>query len=140
MTDKWQRGLALRILVIDDNKPLADIFALALRACGHEVRVAYDGPSALQAAVMQPPDVVITDLVLPGMDGYELAKRIREQFAAQKRPVLIALTGYGDESDRRRSKAEGFHFHFMKPVEPALLEDVLEGLAGETLSSEQHRS
>jgi CheY-like chemotaxis protein len=128
MTDERQRGRVLQVLVVDDNKEFTELFAMELRTSGYEVRVAGDGPTALQIALKQPPDVILTDLSLPGMDGYELAKLLRAQLAP-KNPVVIALTGYDKDSDRLRSKAEGFQFHFVKPVEPSLLRLLLGDLA-----------
>jgi two-component system, OmpR family, response regulator len=121
----------LRILVVDDDPGIAETTALLLRLHGHEVSTAFDGPSALQAAAMVQPDVMMLDVVLPGMDGWEVAERIREQ-AREKRPFLVALTGCGAEVDRQRSKEAGIHLHLEKPVDPnylcsllARLQDIL---------------
>jgi two-component system CheB/CheR fusion protein len=105
-----------RILIVDDNADAAQALALALGA-GHELRLAADGPSALKAAAEFQPDVVLLDIGLPGMDGYEVGRRLRAQ-AGSEGMVLVALTGYGQEQDRRRSRDAGFEHHLVKPVAP----------------------
>jgi CheY-like chemotaxis protein/anti-sigma regulatory factor (Ser/Thr protein kinase) len=102
-----------RVLVIDDNDDAAEAIAVFLRLEGHDVQTANDGPQALQCADMFGPEVAVVDIGLPGMDGYELARRF-----AHRIPLLIALTGYGQSEDRQRSKAAGFHYHFVKPANP----------------------
>jgi CheY-like chemotaxis protein len=99
------------------------LLATSLAATGHEVRTAYDGPSALLTLSEFEPDVALLDIGLPAMDGYELASRIH---ASNAKIRLIALTGYGQESDRERTRAAGFHAHLVKPVE---LESVLSAIA-----------
>jgi PAS domain S-box-containing protein len=113
-----------RILVIDDNVDAADSLAVLLRLDGHQVRVAHDGRAALEAIAAEAPELVFLDIGLPGMDGYEIARRIREQ-PDGKHMVLVALTGWGQEEDRRRSKEAGFDHHFVKPVEPAAVQQLL---------------
>jgi CheY-like chemotaxis protein len=135
MTDERQRDRVLRVLLVDDNKQFAELLALELRTSGYEVRVANNGPMALQMALAQPPDVIMTDLSLPDMDGFELAKSLRAQLAP-KNPVVIALTGCDRHAARVRSKAEGFHFHFVKPVEPSFLQFLLADLARNALGKE----
>jgi PAS domain S-box-containing protein len=106
-----------RILVVDDNTDSAEALAIALGATGHDVRIARDGPSALQAAEEFEPEVVLLDIGLPGMDGYEVGRRLR----AARGPrgiVLIALTGYGRDEDRRRTLEAGFDHHLVKPIAP----------------------
>jgi PAS domain S-box-containing protein len=116
--------IARRALVIDDNVDAADSLAQLLHLAGCEVRVAHDGPSALEIAPGFGPDVVLLDIGLPGLDGYEVARRLRAipDFNAT---LLIALTGYGQEEDRRRSLQAGFDQHLVKPVDPAILEALL---------------
>jgi two-component system CheB/CheR fusion protein len=118
---------ALKILVVEDNADSAESMALLLRLNGHEVRIAHDGPSALAEARSFEPQVVLCDIGLPGMDGYEVAARLREQQAFKQTP-LIALTGYGQEGARRRAKEAGFDYHLVKPVEPGALDTVLDSL------------
>jgi CheY-like chemotaxis protein len=113
-----------RILVVDDNRDAADSLALLLRLAGQEVRVAYDGPAALAVAAEFRPALAFLDIGMPGMDGYELAGRLR-RVADLRGLTLVALTGWGQEEDRRRSRAAGFDQHLTKPVELAALRAVL---------------
>jgi signal transduction histidine kinase/CheY-like chemotaxis protein len=106
--------LVRRVLVVDDNPDAADLLAEALEAFGYEVAVSHDGPGALLAARDFRPEVGILDIGLPVMDGYELGRRLREEVPEI---CLIALTGYGQEADRRRSHDAGFAAHLVKPVE-----------------------
>jgi CheY-like chemotaxis protein len=116
-----------RVLVVDDNADAAESLALLLRLSGHQVETAHDGPAALAAARVHRPEVVLLDLGLPGMDGYEVARRLRAETVADD-IFLVALTGYGREEDRRRSHAAGFHRHLVKPVAQADLHDLLAGM------------
>lgn len=110
-----------RVLVVDDNVDAADMLAASLSFVGYRAETAYDGPAALLRAVQLNPDVVILDIGLPVMDGYEVAQRLlATPGLGQVR--LVALTGYGQETDREKSKAAGFHEHLVKPIE---LEQVL---------------
>jgi PAS domain S-box-containing protein len=115
-----------RILVVDDNADAAEALALALGAIGHEVRLAGDGPSALDVAAEFKPEVVLLDIGLPGMDGYEVARRFRarKEWAGI---VMVALTGYGQEEDRRRAQDAGFDHHLVKPIPPEAILAVLGG-------------
>jgi CheY-like chemotaxis protein len=119
-------GTAYRILVVDDNEDGAMSLAMMLNILGHDTRTAHDGPAALDAAAAFRPDVILLDIGLPGLNGYEVCRRIREQGGAQ--PVLIALTGWGQDEDRQRSKEAGFNFHMVKPVDPTALNKLLAGL------------
>ena len=103
-----------RVLVVDDNPDAADLLAEALEACGYQVAVSHDGPGALLAAREFQPEVGVLDIGLPVMDGYELARRLREQMPGVR---LVALTGYGQDADRRRSHEAGFAAHLVKPVD-----------------------
>jgi two-component system CheB/CheR fusion protein len=117
-----------RILVVDDNVDAARLMAEALEAVGHEIRLAFDGPGALDAAVSFKPDVALLDLGLPLMDGYEIARHLIAASSVRP-PVLVAVTGYGQTSDRERTRSAGFHAHVVKPVDLSylikLLDDVL---------------
>lgn len=114
----------LRILVVEDNRDTADSLSLLLRLCGHEVAVAYTAPSGLEAAKAWQPDVVICDIGLPGLDGYEVVRQLRQdQATAQAR--MIAITGYGGHDYRERSQAAGFDAHLTKPADPDLLQQLL---------------
>ena len=118
-------GSSLRILVVDDNIDSAISMAMLLGEFGHEVRTAHDGPAALEVALDHRPDVALLDIGLPELSGYEVAKWMRQQSMLQK-IVLVAMTGYGQESDRQLSQAAGFDHHLVKPVQ---FEKVLEILA-----------
>jgi CheY-like chemotaxis protein len=111
-------------MVVDDNQDAADSLAMLLRLQGHEVRVAYSGMAALEMTKTYTPDVVFMDIGMPGMDGYEAARRIRELPGLGK-VVLAALTGWGQKEDRRRTAEAGFNHHLVKPPEPKAVESVL---------------
>jgi CheY-like chemotaxis protein/two-component sensor histidine kinase len=113
-----------RVLVVDDNVDAANSLALLLKLSGHDVQAAYDGPSALLVAETFHPQLVLLDIGMPGMDGYEVARRLRKQQDHQT-AVLAALTGWGQEEDRRRAMEAGFDYHFVKPIEPDALEQLL---------------
>jgi PAS domain S-box-containing protein len=113
-----------RVLVVDDNTDAADLLAEALRQAGHEVAVSYDGPRALEAATSFRPHAAILDIGLPVMDGYELARRLRAQADGI---CLVALTGYGQESDRLRALQAGFDAHMVKPIDVNSVRAILEG-------------
>jgi signal transduction histidine kinase len=121
VTREQPAGSARRVLVVDDNGGAAESTAMLLRIWGHEVRTVHDGRSALQAVLDFHPEIVLLDIGLPGMNGYEVAKQLRAQ-KAFKSLVLAAMTGYGQDDDRRRSKEAGFDFHLTKPLEPEVLE------------------
>ena len=116
-----------RILVVEDNCDSAESLGRWLRQAGHEVKVAPDGPSALEAAISFRPQVAVVDLGLPGMDGYQVARRLGECDDLSG-VVLIALTGYGQEEDRRRSREAGFRHHLVKPADPATLLQLVEAM------------
>jgi CheY-like chemotaxis protein len=113
-----------RILVVDDNRDATDSLAVMLRLAGHDTHTAYDGLEGLQAAAAFRPDVVLLDIGLPKMSGYEAARRIREQ-PWGKGMALIAVTGWGQDEDRRRALEAGFDHHLTKPVEASALEKLL---------------
>jgi signal transduction histidine kinase/CheY-like chemotaxis protein len=113
-----------RVLVVDDNEDAANSLAMLLQVQGHETSVAYDGTAALQSVASFQPGLVLLDLGLPGMDGYEIARRIRA-LPESDRIRLVALSGYGQPEDRRRTKAAGFDEHLVKPVDTGALQQVL---------------
>jgi CheY-like chemotaxis protein len=115
---------ACRILVVDDNQDGADLMAVLLRLQGHAVEVANDGVSALKSAAAFEPDVVLLDIGLPGLNGYAVARQLRET-QKQRPQCLIAMTGYGTEEDRQRTEEAGFDHHIVKPIEPAELNALL---------------
>ena len=115
---------ARRILVVDDHQDSTDSLALFLRLRGHEVRTAHDGPSALDEIERYHPDVVFLDLGLPGMSGYDVARRVRTM--NELGPLrLVALTGYGTDGDRQKTREAGFDLHLAKPVDPRALDALL---------------
>ena len=113
-----------RILVVDDNQDSAESLATLLTLTGHEVHIAHDGLEALESAAAFQPEVILLDIGLPRLNGYEAARRIREQ-QPHKPPTLVALTGWGQEEDRRRTKEAGFDAHLLKPVDFAALTTLL---------------
>ncbi len=114
----------LRVLVVDDNADTLLSFSMLLRASGHDVRTAHDGPSGVQAAINYLPDVALLDIGLPGLNGYDVAKRIRQEPALEN-ITLIALTGYGQETDRQNSDQVGFNHHLVKPADFTKLQQIL---------------
>jgi CheY-like chemotaxis protein len=117
-----------RVLVVDDVTASADTLALLLNAIGQEVEVRHDGPSALEIAAQQRPDVIFLDIAMPGMDGYEVARQMRADPKLDG-VSLVALTGYGQEEDRRRALNAGFNYHLVKPTSIELLAQVLSRVA-----------
>jgi CheY-like chemotaxis protein len=113
----------LSVLVVEDRPDAAESLA-ALRLDGHEVRVAHDGPSALEQAGRSPPDAVLLDIGLPGVDGWHVAERLRAT-AGERRPLLVAVTGYGGRADRDRSERAGIDLHLAKPADPGVLLEML---------------
>ncbi len=114
---------ARRILVVDDNRQVAESLARLLAIMGHQVHTVYDGAAALDAVHTFHPEVIFLDIGLPGMDGYEVAQHLRTQY--QQKVRLVAVTGYGQEEDRRRAHQAGFDDHLVKPVAKEALQDVL---------------
>jgi PAS domain S-box-containing protein len=117
-------GRSLRILVVDDNHDAAESLSVLLEMSGHQLHIAHEGETALQTAITFHPQAVLLDIGLPGMDGYEVARHLREQ-PGMKECFLVALTGYGQEEDRRRSKEAGFDHHLVKPVDPDQLDALI---------------
>jgi two-component system, sensor histidine kinase len=114
----------LRIVLIEDNEDSREMLRVSLEMAGHEVGIAADGPSGLDLIQQRAPDVVLVDVGLPGMDGHEVARRIRAM-PEGRRMRVIALTGYGQQEDRRRSRESGFDAHLVKPIDPAGLMSAL---------------
>jgi CheY-like chemotaxis protein len=123
-----------RVLVVDDNADAAHLIAEVLESIGHDTRVAFDGPAALDLVPEFRPDVTLLDIGLPLMDGYEVARQLVTLGGAE-RPLLIAITGYGQASDHDRSRAAGFDAHLVKPVDvdelTALVDRLLARRSGE---------
>jgi len=124
MISTSRRVVRLHILAVEDDQDTAQNLALLLRTEGHEVNIAPDGPTALRSAQVQQPDVVLLDIGLPGMNGYEVARRLYQQ-KAEKRPLLIAVTGHGEQKDHQQSAEAGIDLHLLKPVDTRQLTDVL---------------
>ncbi|MDM5181787.1 ATP-binding protein [Massilia sp. DJPM01] len=122
------RGSGLRVLVVDDNHDAADMLSELMDIIGHTSRVANDGMRALALAEQFRPEVVFLDIGMPGMNGYETAQRLRAMTHLEPL-VLVALTGWGDDNDRARSKAAGFDHHLIKPANLEAVERLLAGLA-----------
>ena len=112
------------MLVVDDNRDAADSLALLLNLRGYQTFVTHDGDAALEAAERAHPHVVLLDLGLPGLDGFEVCRRLRAQ--GHEKAVIVAITGYGQDEDRRRSRAAGFDAHLVKPVNPDELVKLVE--------------
>jgi PAS domain S-box-containing protein len=123
-----------RVLVVDDNVDAADSIAMVLRLSGHDVQVAYSGQSALETAAQYQPSIIFLDIGLPEMDGHEIARRLRQR-PPSKDVWLIAMTGYGQDSDRQQSKEAGFDYHLVKPVNTQELEQLVAKLTKEQRSS-----
>lgn len=119
----------VRVLVVDDNHDVALTLAALVRYSGHEVRTAHDGPAAIDAAKDYDPQLVLIDIGLPGMDGYEVARKLRGELGLNG-AVLAALTGYGQEEDRRRSEEAGFDRHIVKPIRTETLLSLLASASG----------
>jgi PAS domain S-box-containing protein len=113
-----------RILIVEDSQDSRDMLRLLLEHAGHEVHEALDGPSGVEAILSIRPDIALVDVGLPGLDGYEVARRVRAH-AGGPRVRLVALTGYGLPDDQRRSREAGFDAHLVKPVDPARLAGVI---------------
>jgi CheY-like chemotaxis protein len=120
-----------RILVVDDNRDAADSLAMLLKFLGSDVRIARDGPQALEEFHAYDPAVVLLDIGMPGMDGYEVARRIRTRFP-ERRPTIVALTGWGQDDDRRRARDAGFDHHLIKPAEIGSLQLLLASVEDKT--------
>jgi signal transduction histidine kinase/ActR/RegA family two-component response regulator len=120
-----------RVLVVDDNRDAALSLAMMLKIMGHDTQTAHDGLEALDVAAAFRPDVILLDIGMPRLNGYDAARRLRKE-PWGKHVVLVAVTGWGQEEDRRHSREAGFNLHLIKPVEPAALEKLLAGLKSET--------
>jgi CheY-like chemotaxis protein len=112
-----------RVLVVDDSVDSAETLGELLKIWGHEVQLAHDGKSALEAARSFAPDVVLLDIGLPEMDGFAVAERMKAEGTAGR--MLIALTGYGEQAHRERAQKAGFHHHLVKPVDPEALQKII---------------
>src|SRR5262245_15416080 len=123
--ERTSESPGLRVLVVEDNADCARSEAMLLRLLGHDVEIANDGVTALALARRREPDVVLLDIGLPGIDGWAVAKSLQEQ-ASEKRPFVIAITGFGPKQDVSESTDAGIDLHLVKPVDPAYLTTVLQ--------------
>jgi two-component system CheB/CheR fusion protein len=130
--DLVSAGLERRqsVLVVDDNRDCADSLTILLRLAGHEVATAYDGAAGLAMAQQIQPDIVLLDIGLPKLDGYEVARRLRQDFGMFA-ALVVATTGYGTDEDRHRSQQAGFNAHLVKPVDLEELRQLISGFASE---------
>ena len=119
-----EERLPLRVLIVEDDSDTAATTAMLLRLCGHDCQIAASGEAALETIQTYEPDVMLLDIGLPGLNGLEVAQRLREQ-ARPRRPFLIAITGYDREEDQQRSSAAGIDLHLVKPLDSDQLEKVL---------------
>jgi CheY-like chemotaxis protein len=126
---RLQAGAGFRVMVVDDNRDSAETMAMLLELLGHEIRVAHDGLQALELAEQFRPHALLLDIGMPRLNGYEVCSRLRKQLWGRDM-LLIAVTGWGQETDQRRSREAGFDAHLVKPVEPLALQDALARLAG----------
>jgi CheY-like chemotaxis protein len=117
----------MRILIVEDNRDTALTLKVLLERAGHSVKVAFNGVTGVAVALAEPPDVVLCDLGLPEMDGFAVARELSSS-PATSGARLIAISGYGEEAARRRSREAGFELHLTKPVDPSQLQRIL--LAG----------
>jgi len=129
LTEPGPTCAPLRILVAEDNPDAAESLMLLLRLGGHEVHVVFDGEAAVSAAEELTPDVALLDIGMPQANGYEVARRIRDQ-PWGRRIYLVALTGWGQDGDRRRAAEAGFDAHLVKPVPPEALDRLLDTVSG----------
>jgi two-component system CheB/CheR fusion protein len=120
-------ALPHRVLVVDDNADAAESLGMLLEVRGNAVRIAYDGLEALEAADAFDPDIVLLDIGMPKMSGYEVARRLRADRGDSV--LIVAITGWGQEEDRRRAREAGFDHHFTKPVDYEALIELIEGEA-----------
>jgi CheY-like chemotaxis protein len=115
------------VLIVDDNRDATDSMAMLLKMEGYDVRVAYDGQQALDAVGNSRPDVILLDIGLPGMDGFQVAQRVRAD-PDNRAIVIVAVSGYGQEEHRARSNQAGCDHHLVKPIEPAIVSELLASL------------
>jgi CheY-like chemotaxis protein len=120
-------GLRRRLLIVDDNRDFVSSLAALLKEFGHDVRTANDGEAAIKVAADHAPDAVLLDIGLPGMNGYEVAERLRSS-SALTGVTLVAISGYGHEENRRRAQEVGFDHYLVKPVDAAELINIIDAL------------
>ena len=119
-----RKGAGCRVLVVDDNLDNVESLSMFVRLLGHEVETAHDGLQAIEVAQRFAPDLVLLDIGLPKLDGYEVAQRLRADETC-KGACLVAITGWGRDEDNDRAMQDGFDHHLTKPVDPAVLESLI---------------
>jgi len=124
--------ISKRVLIVDDNADAADLLAILLRTAGHQVEVAYSGPTAVAVALTQQPHVIFLDIAMPKMDGLKVARQLREKPATQA-ALIVAVTGFGRDDDRERTQQAGFDLHLVKPVHPTQILELLGRVSGDTV-------
>jgi len=124
---------SVRVLLIEDNLDTSESMSLLLELLGHRVRSFADGFAAIDAARANPPDVMLVDIGLPGIDGYEVARRVRREPGLNE-VVLVALTGYGRDEDKQNAMVAGFDYHLVKPINPDTLDGLVSGLASHAIA------
>ncbi|MBV9346317.1 MAG: response regulator [Gammaproteobacteria bacterium] len=134
------RATAEQVLIVDDNEDAAESLAMVLRLDGHTVQTAYNGEQALARAQQLRPRVVLLDIGLPGLDGYEVARRLKARQPAGEELCLIAITGYGQDADRERATAAGFAHHLVKPIDFSSLQEILLSIPPPRLADPQGAS
>src|SRR5262249_14637266 len=118
-----------RILIADDNKDVASSLEVMLKIMGHEVRTANYGTEAVEIAREFHPDLILLDIGMPGLNGYDACTRIREQrWSRMHKMIIVALTGWGQEETRQKSEMAGFDHYFVKPIDPSALKGLLKKL------------
>lgn len=117
-----------RVLIIEDNQDAAEMYRILIELAGHEVLLAENGARGLELLKTSRPDIALVDIGLPGMDGYEIARRFRAE-PDSAGVLLVALTGYASSTDRDRSRQAGFDRHLVKPIDPLALTSLLDGAA-----------
>jgi CheY-like chemotaxis protein len=115
----------LRILVVDDNRDAVEMLTMLLETLGHAVQSAFDGRRAVAVAAESTPDLILLDIGLPGLDGYEVCRRIRARSEAP-RPTIVAVTGWGQDQDKEQARAAGFDHHVTKPLDVAVLRRLIQ--------------
>lgn len=134
--DRLPGRKGLRVLIIEDLADSALTTAMLLRLYGHDVQISANGLDGIESARQGKPDVVLLDIGLPGIDGHAVAEKISRERTGRT-PLLIAITGFGQESDRRRSEQSGIDLHLLKPVEPPVLESILRDFQSEICPTEE---
>ena len=126
---------SLRVLVVDDNRDAADSLGRMLTHLGWRTRVVYDGPAALEALESYRPNVMLLDLGMPAMDGFEVVRRLRER-PDWENLTVVALSGWGQDEDRRKTAAAGFHYHLLKPAAVQQLEALLQSIEAKSCAAQ----